>query len=148
MAQAVIQRLLFDPTSVWGLWCTEWHWDRFCSVFFDFLLSVLLPQCAILFLITTFIRRTSGRCQVTIGYKTTLALLFSLGQLHDLAALPLCKQLPFPTGSQNRPRPSACAGNRTQALRPQTILGLPTEPLFLFCVFREVNVLVINGIVS
>jgi len=25
--------------SVWDLWWTKWHWDRFCSEFFGFLLS-------------------------------------------------------------------------------------------------------------
>jgi hypothetical protein len=31
---------LCPAQSMWYLWWTEWHWDRFCSEFFGFTLSV------------------------------------------------------------------------------------------------------------
>jgi len=41
--------LASDPgQSVFDLWWTEWHWDRFFSKYFGLLLSVLFQQCLIL----------------------------------------------------------------------------------------------------
>jgi hypothetical protein len=46
MAQVVIRRPLTAETrfrpgqSMWNLWWTKWHWDRFFSELFGFPLSV------------------------------------------------------------------------------------------------------------
>jgi hypothetical protein len=37
----------FDPGSVWDLWWTKWHWDRFFPEYFGFPLSVSFHRCSI-----------------------------------------------------------------------------------------------------
>jgi hypothetical protein len=32
---------------MWDLWWTKWHWDRFFSEYFAFLLSISLHRCSI-----------------------------------------------------------------------------------------------------
>jgi hypothetical protein len=32
---------------MWDLWWTKWHWDRFFSEYFDFLLSISFHRCYI-----------------------------------------------------------------------------------------------------
>jgi hypothetical protein len=36
---------------MWDLWWTKWHWNRYLSVYFGFLLLVLLHQCFLLIFI-------------------------------------------------------------------------------------------------
>jgi hypothetical protein len=33
--------------SMWDLWWTKWHWDRFFSEYFSFPLSISFQQCSI-----------------------------------------------------------------------------------------------------
>jgi hypothetical protein len=33
--------------SVWDLWWTKWHWDRFFSEYFGFSLSISFHRCSI-----------------------------------------------------------------------------------------------------
>jgi hypothetical protein len=40
---------------MWDLWWTKWHWDRFCSQYFAFPLSVSFHQCSILIFIHTLL---------------------------------------------------------------------------------------------
>jgi hypothetical protein len=50
MAQAVSRR---PPTaeapgqSMWNLWWTQWHWDRFFLEYFSFPLSISFHRCSI-----------------------------------------------------------------------------------------------------
>jgi hypothetical protein len=53
MAQAVSRRPLTADArvspglSVWDLWWTKWHWDRFFSEYFGFPLSISFHRCSI-----------------------------------------------------------------------------------------------------
>jgi len=40
MAQAGLSPWRHDFDSMWDLWCTKWHWDRFFSEYFGFPFSV------------------------------------------------------------------------------------------------------------
>jgi hypothetical protein len=33
--------------SMWDLWWTKWHWDRFISEYFSFPLPISFHQCSI-----------------------------------------------------------------------------------------------------
>jgi hypothetical protein len=42
------RRLGFDPgQSIWDLWWTKWHWDRFFPEYFGFPLSISFHLCSI-----------------------------------------------------------------------------------------------------
>jgi hypothetical protein len=54
MAQAVSRRSLtvqgpgsIPGQSMWDLWWTKWHWDRFCPEYFGFSLSIAFHRCSV-----------------------------------------------------------------------------------------------------
>ena len=52
--------------SMWDLWWTKWHWDRFFPEYFGFPLSVSFHRCSI----TSFSSSSSQGC--TISLKTAV----------------------------------------------------------------------------
>jgi type VI protein secretion system component VasA len=80
--RAVLRRLFagisqrrpgFDPgQSLWDLWWTKWHWDRFFPEYFGFPLSISFHRCSITRKNEKKINQSSSSQVCTISLKAAV----------------------------------------------------------------------------